>query len=136
MVLAIVYYDKCPTSPFLSITLIIIGIIGISLSIIALIIHRFDAYDGSNKRNVLLTYILFIYLFGSRIMMTILTFRLISQSYDEYQCAPVLYWTSTLLTIVSDSIIVINCCVLMNLILLQITHNKYQNPMNRRSCTI
>jgi type IV secretory pathway VirB2 component (pilin) len=130
VVLAIVYHGQCPASPYLSITLIITGTMGAILSIIALIIHRFDAYDGSNKWNLLLTYILFIYLIGSRIATSIIAFRLASRSYDRYQCAPLLYWTSTLLIIVSYGIIVITCCVLINLILLQRRHKKYQKAIS------
>jgi hypothetical protein len=36
-------------------TLIITGILGVILSLVALVIHRFDAYDGSNKWNLFLT---------------------------------------------------------------------------------
>jgi len=100
IVLAVVYHGQCPVSPYLSITLIITGVMGFILSIIALIVHRFDAYDGSNKWNLLLTCILFIYLIGSRIATSTMTFRLESLSYDQYQCAPLLYWTSTLFLIV------------------------------------
>ena len=57
VVLATVYYDQCPVTPYLSFILIITGIIEIILSIIALIVHWFDAYDGSNKWNLLLQYI-------------------------------------------------------------------------------
>lgn len=124
IVLAIIYYGQCPASPNLSMTLIITGIIGVILSIIALLIHRYDAYDGSNKWNLFLTYILFIYLIGSRIGTSIMAFRLASQSYDQYQCATVFYWTSTLLITVSYSIVVLTCCVLINLILLQRKHNE------------
>jgi len=129
VVLAIVYHGQCPASPYLSITLIITGVMDFILSIIALIIHRFDTYDGSNKWNLLLTCILFIYLIGSRIVTSIIALRLASRSYDRYQCAPLFYWTSTLLIIVSYSIIVITCCVLINLILLQRRNKKYQKTI-------
>jgi type IV secretory pathway VirB2 component (pilin) len=130
IVIAIIYYNQCPISPYLSITLIITGILGVILSIIALIIHCFDTYDGSNKWNLLLTYILFIYLLGSRIATSIMAFRLASRPYNQSECASVLYWTSTLLIVVSYSIIVITCCVLINLIILRRKHNKYQKPVS------
>ena len=129
IILSIVYRGECPASPYLSIILIVTGITGVLLSIIALILHYFDVYDGSNQWNLLLTYILFIYLIGSRIVTSILAFRLASRPLNRYQCASVIYWTSTLLIIVSYSIIILTCCVLVNLILLQRKHKKYQKTI-------
>jgi hypothetical protein len=123
--LGLIYYNQCPASSWLTLTLIITGVIGVFMSIIALIVHRFDAYDGSNKWNLLVTYILFLYLIGSRIANSIMVFRLASQSKSHTHCAAALHWVSTLLLIVSYSIIIITCCILLNLHLLQKKHRKY-----------
>lgn len=129
IILSIIYHGQCPASPYLPTTLIITGILGVILSIGIVLIHRFDTSDGPNRWNLLLTYILFIYLIGSRIATSIMTFRLISHSYDVYQCAAVLYWSSTLLIILSYSIIVITCCILIKLIFIEKNHDHYQKTI-------
>jgi hypothetical protein len=82
IVLVIVYHGQCPASPFLSTVLIIEGTIAGILSITALLIHHFDS---SNQWNLLLTYILFIHLIGSRISTSIMIFRLSSRLHDHYR---------------------------------------------------
>ena len=131
-VLAIVYRGQCPAAPSLTIILLFTGIIGVVLSIIALVVNHFDAYDGSNRWNLLLTFILFIYLVGSRVGTTLMTFRLASRSNNDNHCAPVLNWISALLTVVSYSIIIITFCLFVNLIVLQRRYNKLHQSASPR----
>ncbi|UJR36764.1 hypothetical protein I4U23_029479 [Adineta vaga] len=136
VILSVLYHGECPSSPFLSLVLGITGILGIILSIIAAIIHRYDAYDGSNKWNLYVTYTLFIYLIGSRIVVSIMAFRLASQTLNQIRCATVLYWCSPLLIIISYIIIIITLCLLIKLILFQRRENSYHKSNDPKSSTI
>ncbi|CAF0992518.1 unnamed protein product [Adineta steineri] len=127
-----VYHDQCPASPYLSTTLGITGIIGIILSTMALIIHRYDAYDGPNKWNLFLTFFLLIYLIISRIIISIMAFRLASRIPPEIHCAVILYWASTLLILISYSMIIINFCLLIKMILLHKRHQYYRKSIDIR----
>ncbi|CAF1685077.1 unnamed protein product [Adineta ricciae] len=136
VVLSIVYHDECPSSPFLSTTLGITGAVGVILSILAAIIHRYDAYDGTNRWNLYVTCLLLVYLIGSRVVVSIFAFRLASRRLDEIQCAAVLYWCSTFLIIISYSIIIITSCLLVKLVLLQRRDNFYHKPTDTKPSSL
>lgn len=119
LVLAALYHDQCPASTFLSTTLMITGLSGIFLSLVALFIHHHTSADASNRWNLTITYILFVYLIASRIATSTIAFRLAGRNRDKSRCALILYWGSTILILVSYATIITMFYLLFDLIMSQ-----------------
>ena len=119
LALAALYHAQCPASTFLSTTLMITGLSGIFLSLIALFIHHHTSADASNKWNLTITYILFVYLIASRIATSTIAFRLAGRNRDKSRCALILYWGSTILILFSYATIITTFYLLFDLIMSQ-----------------
>lgn len=119
LILYVMYHDQCPLSPFLALTLGIAGLLGVILSVTVAICYCCTAHDGSSHYRLGVMYILLVYLVISRIVVSVMAFRLASRSPDARQCSPVLYWSSTLLIVMSYSVIIITSCLLVKLLLLR-----------------
>ena len=117
IVLSALYHDQCPASPSLSTILMITGLSGICLSLIALFIHYRTSTDNSNRWDLVVTYILLIYLIGSRIATCAIAFRLASRNRDKTRCALILYWGSTALILFSLGTILIALYLLFSLVI-------------------